>query len=636
VKDSLIVDLETPSLSWRAYAPSTPVIAAVSGTFPEFVPTTIDLRFEANRRMLRDMIVSTGSLANHNLKFDLHHLMALGVLTYDEILRLELHDTMVYAALLNEHLPSYALDDIAHKYVDAGKDEGLYEKFAAVFGGKATRKAQMENMGKALLHPELLPAVESYALIDVDLVRRILPLQLTELARQDLGRVVGVEMSLLPRLMCMEHGGVRVDLDQAVRAVSTVTEQIAIEQKKLDDLAGFPVDVDSPKVMRAMFKPRQISETAWAAEDGTILTRTPKGAPSLDKNNLMRMSDPRAKQVLEVRVLKKVLGTFLKGHVLGSHENGRIYANFNQTKSADDDGGTYGTGSGRLSCNEPNLQQITKRNKKVASTVRALFLPDEGQLWDCHDWSQMDFRVMAHYLDNPDILGRYHSKDEPEMMEVDGKKFALSGPDTDFHAIVAKMTGLPRSPQPGVKGDAKAVNLGLSFGMGPGRMAKEMGLPYTEVLKPDGRSFFKPGPEAEAIFALYHRSVPGVKSMLDYMKEVAESRGYVRTILGRRCRFPGKARSYKAGAMIFQGSAADSLKVKLVEVADYLRGTNGRLMLNVHDEMDISVPTGPEGERIQRDVNAILEDFGPTAKINFRVPIRASADFGPNWWEASK
>jgi DNA polymerase-1 len=213
-----------------------------------------------------------------------------------------------------------------------------------------------------------------------------------------------------------------------------------------------------------------------------------------------------------------------------------------------------------------------------------------------------------------------------------------TNPDSDFHQITADMTGLPRSMIPGIKGNAKQVNLGLVFGMGEGKLAQEMGLPFTVERDKRGKEWVKPGDEAKQVFALYHENVPGVKELLEKASAVARSRGYVKTILGRRIRFPGGMFVHKAGGLIFQGSAADALKVKLVEVHQRLHDLdNGsRLMLNVHDEFDISCPYEHK-EETRDNVQKIIRHFdGEGTPIKFDVPIMSDFGCGPNWWEASK
>ena len=139
-----------------------------------------------------------------------------------------------------------------------------------------------------------------------------------------------------------------------------------------------------------------------------------------------------------------------------------------------------------------------------------------------------------------------------------------------------------------------------------------------------------------AVFEKYHSSIPGVQSLLGKASAVAKSRGFVKTILGRNIRFPRGQFTHKAGGLIFQGSAADALKVKLIELWLYFKEQNNgsRLMLNVHDEFDCSVPKGDTKTR--EDISRIVTAFNEGDRINFRVPIRTDQGIGDNWWEASK
>ena len=322
--------------------------------------------------------------------------------------------------------------------------------------------------------------------------------------------------------------------------------------------------------------------------------------------------------ILRLRKMLKTRDTFLRGHILGHHHNGVIHANFNQTRSDND----LGTGTGRLSVNSPALQQIHKRDADIAAVVRAVFLPDEGAEWVCYDWAQMDFRVFAHYVKNPQILKMY-----------------ADNPATDFHRLASDLTGLPRSPRFAGDANAKQINLGLVFGMGRGKLAQEMGLPYTEEMDESRkRTWLRPGPEAEAVFERYHEAIPGVDELLKNASSVAKSRGFVRTIMGRRIRFPRGQFTHKAGGLIFQGTAADALKVKLVELDAFLEsdgGTNARLLLNVHDEFDTSVPAH-RGD-VREEITRIVTKFdGIDTPIKFRVPILSDQGTGPNWWEACK
>lgn len=599
--DVVALDTETTGLQFwkdRAYA-------LVYAT-PDGKADCLDLRKPEVLAWARREIPKIRCVVGHNLKFDAHFLRELGI----SIMGSAMRDTMVAAALIDEHLPSYSLDFVGKKYVGVGKATETYQRLSVMFGGKATREAQMMNLVKAPWE-----VVREYAIPDATTTLKLWQWQEKEIYAQELGLVWNIEMRLLNVLVDVERRGVRVDVDAAEKAVREISDIVRREQKVLNDLAGFEVNPNPSKTIAQLFKPEKDEGGRWKLIDGTYADTTEGGAPSINADVLRRMQHPAAAMILKLRQLTKTRDTFLLGHILGHHQDGIIHANFNQTKSDND----LGTGTGRLSCNAPALQQIHKRNKEVAQIVRAVFVPDEEQEWHCHDWAQMDFRVFAHYVQNPKIFKMYRDN-----------------PDSDFHQMVSDMTGLPRSPTAGIRGNAKQINLGLIFGMGEGKLAQEMGLPYTTETDKTGREWMRAGDEAKDVFRKYHEAVPGVKDLLSLASTRAKSRGFVRTALGRRIRFPGGQFTHKAGGLIFQGSAADALKVKLVEVHEALQGTEARLMLNVHDEFDVSAPVGSRdtiGTRVQK----VIRQFdGEGTPIKFDVPIMSDLGIGPNWWEASK
>jgi DNA polymerase I-like protein with 3'-5' exonuclease and polymerase domains len=546
-----------------------------------------------------------------NEKFDKHFFLNEGI----ELNDTNAHDAAVAAALIDEHLDEYNLEFLAARYTTERKLTSIYQQLADIFGGKAT-KTQMKNLQHA---PFELASV--YAKADTRATFALRQAQKPLLAKEQLERVYAMEMQLTPVLFAMERRGARVNIAGTEKAIQDITEVIARRQQKLNYEAGSVVNANSSAQLIKLLDPRpHPSGRGFELPDGTFVPATKGGKPSMNKDVLMKTSLPMGKLIRGLKNAMKTRDTFLVGHILGHQVNGYVHANFNQTRIVDEDGDEYGATSGRLSCNNPNLQQISKRDPEMGAIVRSLFLPDEGQEWCCRDWSQMDFRIMAHYLDSPSINKKY---DED--------------PNTDFHSLVASFTGLPRSATPGIKGDAKAINLGLCFGMGQGRMAQEMGLPYTEELRNDGSVWKKAGPEAEEIFATYHRNVPGVKAMLMEMTAVAKSRGFVRTGFGRRIRFPRGEKAYKAGAMIFQGTAADALKLKLIAVHGMLKDTGSRLIVNVHDEFDVSLTPGPAGRELSDAMGHVVETFdGVTCPLKLNVPIRSSVGYGTNWWEACK
>lgn len=150
--------------------------------------------------------------------------------------------------------------------------------------------------------------------------------------------------------------------------------------------------------------------------------------------------------------------------------------------------------------------------------------------------------------------------------------------------------------------------------------------------------YYEAGDEAMALFNKYHTNIPGAEKLKKKVSSVARSRGYITTQLGRRLRFTGDT-SYKAAGILFQGQAAESMKVKIVELGEYQRSlTKGdmRLMVVVHDEYDNSLRKGRD-PKIDQEIKHILERFdGDITPLQYRIPILSDFGLGPNWWEASK
>ena len=179
----------------------------------------------------------------------------------------------------------------------------------------------------------------------------------------------------------------------------------------------------------------------------------------------------------------------------------------------------------------------------------------------------------------------------------------------------------------------------MVFNMGGGELASQMSLPYTwetAVFKDENeeRRFKKAGEEALAVMETYYRAVPGVREVARRAGSLAKSRGYVKTMYGRKIRFPGGKFTYKASGLVYQGTAADFNKRNICEIAEYIESEcpHNRFLLNIHDEYSMSMlDEGDITVKHLREMKRLVQDKG------LRVPIRI--DFGglaPNWWEATK
>jgi DNA polymerase I-like protein with 3'-5' exonuclease and polymerase domains len=562
-------------------------------------------------QQLRDKAPQFKKVVNHHMKFDVHMLLNDRVKIDPAVCEC----TMIRAALINEHLFKYDLDSLALKYLNKRKDVEIYQKLADIFGGKATKGSQMRNLPNAPIE-----LVAHYAKVDAELALELYLWQEDEIERRELHQVCELERRLFPYVVRMERGGIRVDLDETERRRELLTITIDRHQKKINKLAGFEVNPNPSNSIKELFKPKMHKDGYWVTECGTVLESTGAGAPSIDKEALERIRHPAASLILSVRKLIRMRDTFLGKHVLEHARDGRVHPNINQTKGDD----TGGTGTGRLSYTDPALQQIPSRDKEMAKIIRPVFLPDESMGWAYGDLDQHELRIFHHFVNNPKIVESYRAD-----------------PDLDGHAAVAKLTGLPRNPQPGGKStaNAKQMNLAMIFNMGGGELAANMGLPFTiESFKKGARGeeeehqYKKAGPEAQKIIDDYYAMMPGVKEIAQKARSIAKSRGYVKTLKGRHIRFPGGMFCYKASGLVYQGSAADLNKENMIRICEYLDSEcpDGRLLLNIHDEYSLSLPFGGAKGHLA----AIKAEIQRRPEL--RVPIRIDfSEPSSNWWDAT-
>lgn len=543
-----------------------------------------------------------GAIICHNASFDFRMSSIAGI-------NLPIHlmdDTVIRACNINEHLNSYELDYLGKKYLNKGKKTEIYEELAKIFGGPATKKTQMKNISKAPVH-----VVAPYAEEDALLALLLWEWQEEEIKRQGIEKIIKFERELMPTFIRAEMRGIRVDIDYAEQAADAITPIIKEKQQTLNKQAGSEVNVNSPPQVKALFNPKEDVNGNWFASDGTPLKKTPKGKASLGAEALREISDGKAKLILELRSLIKTRDTFLRGHVIGHCHNEYVYPTINQSKGEDG-----GTGTGRLSYQNPAMQQIPSRNKKVAAIVKPCFLPDEGQIWVDADKASFEVRVFYHLINNKNI----------------NEAYAID-PNKDAHQMVSDLTGLVRNAEYSGQPNAKQLNLSMIFNSGNGAIADKMGMPWEwESFVPRGKTeedriwYKKAGTKAMRIINEYHRKVPGVKELAKNCKNLVEKNGFIFTKEGRRLRFPHGYKSYSASGKLIQATAADINKRNWQKIEEQLDEV-GRLMLNTHDSYSMSMPEDwkPHYERVKHEIEL----------PNLRVPlILELSGTGVNWWDA--
>lgn len=526
-------------------------------------------------RWLRDELQSTDiQLVCHNATYDRGWLRREGIEP-----RCIVHDTQTAAALLDEYRRSYALDALGKAYLGRGKDETLLKKTAKRFG--LDPKSDMWRLPAAY--------VGAYGSEDprltLDLWDRFQPL----LAEEGLRDIYERERRLHEVLIEMRWRGVRVDVDGATAAIEVFEHEEEKLLQRIKEKVGFAVGI-------------------WEAESiakafdrlGIPYERTERGAPSFRQDWLKNHEHPIPRAITKARVLNKTRTTFLQSYVLDNQVKGRIHAQFNPLR--DDDGGTV---SGRFSSSDPNLQNLPARNEGVGPLVRGLFLPEEGQLWASADYAQQEPRLIVHYA---------------SLAKCTGADLAVAAyhndPTTDYHKFVAELTGLPR-PQ------AKELNLGLGYGMGGALLCHKLGLPTVQKTLRNGRVIEVAGEEGDAIIKQYHAKLPFMRELQQSVERRGEQMGFIRTLLGRRCRFgEGKDFARKALNRLIQGSAADQSKAAMLDLWDDHRIAP---LVVVHDELGCSVVDEAQGSLVVQ----AMQNATP-----LRVPSRADIGFGESWGAA--
>jgi DNA polymerase I-like protein with 3'-5' exonuclease and polymerase domains len=539
---------------------------------------------------------TTKKVIGHNLKYDFH-MMAQGNVPINALMETDPHDTMLVEVLLDENQVSFALDSLAKFWLGKGKDTNeLYEYLASLYGGNPD-KTQMKKFGKFAAdfhqHPTThAPHVVPYLIGDLERTGELYAKRTPLLLSNELDIVYDLEMEVLKSLLFMERTGIPIDEEALDRAIDEFSRLYSMSQLKTTSFTGFSTNVMSSPSLIMAFHALGI-EVPYS--DGRV---------SFKRELLEAIDHPFAQQVLYERGIRKANEAFGKGFKPYIYPDGRIHTNFNQMR-----GDEYGTVTGRLSSSGPNMQQIPKRNAEMAKHLRSVFVAPPGYKWINADWSQFEFRVFAHYTNDTELLQAY-----------------INDPDIDYHQALTDILNKEFLARDRVK----RINLGLVFGMGEGKLAKECKLPYTEKVFKDGKKGLVAGDEAKAIFAEYHERFPGAKRVLTRATALARARGFVRTISGRRIRFPKPQFTYKAGGSVFQGTSADIMKAKTNEFIRAFRKTDTRLILVVHDEFNL-IAKENEAENVAEFVRETLQTVP-----SLRIPIRAKVGIGKNWYEAGE
>lgn len=528
-------------------------------------------------------------------------------------------------ALIDEMAYNYRLETLGQKYLHQGKVRGyLAEQYPDYI-----KRFQEVHPGHA----------REYGLGDVLLPNAILNEQYKELRTLGLVDLFHLESRLTPFLLYMRKQGVRVDLQKATEIRALLEDKRDQNLAEVTRLTGIQFTADNfnlPRLLTHLFDSLHIKYPT-----------AKKGGPSFTDKWFDNLQHPVGRLLSAARRYDKAKSVFVDSYIFDCAVDGRIHGDFHPLRKSDDDQES-GTESGRFSSTHPNLQNIPARDEEIGPLCRSMFVPEPGAEWWAIDYSQIEYRFLAHFAT---LLPQIKGSSEAAVRRAKAIEAAMAckamyekDPNTDFHQAVADLTGLNRK-------NAKNLNFGLVYGMGLQRLAATLNL-----LDANG----KPLPEALTIMDTYHGKAPFIKEILDMCSSHAALTGEIRTILNRRSQFEfyepaGKsvakgaalplpqaidawgfnlqrASTHKALNRKLQGSAADMIKLSTAvawEAGVFTSTSDFTVSLQVHDEEDGSIFPTPRGQECYKELQHIM-----TTCMPLNVPVLVGAGIGENWADA--
>ena len=506
----------------------------------------------------------------------------LAVLARQGIHVAPIEDTMLISYVQEAGLHGHGMDELSELH--------LAHKPVAFKDVAGTGKNQ-KHFGEI----DLKRATE-YAAEDADITLRLYELLKPGLAGKGLATVYETLERPMPAVLArMELNGIKVDVAQLSRLSSEFAQRMAEAEEEAFEAAGTRFNLGSPK---------QIGDIIFGEMGLPGGKKTKTGAWSTDASVLEELANeghalPRA--LLTWRQFAKLKSTYsdaLKAAI--NPDTGRVHTSFSLAA----------TTTGRLSSSDPNLQNIPIRTEE-GRLIREAFVAEKGHVLVAADYSQIELRLLAH------IAG------------VDALKDAFRA-GHDIHAMTAsEMFGVPLDQMdPMTRRKAKAINFGIIYGISAFGLANNLGI------KRD---------EAKAYIEAYFEKFPGIATYMDAMKETAREKGYIETVFGRRCHFPGirdknpQMRQFAERQAInapIQGSAADIIRRAMARMDAVIEeaGLKARMLLQVHDELVFECPEGEAGALIP----LVQEVMGKAAlpAVDLSVPLVVEAKAALTWGQA--
>jgi DNA polymerase-1 len=451
--------------------------------------------------------------------------------------------------------------------------------------GKGKKQISMDQVA--------IESVAPYAIADAETTLRLMPLSQKELKRVNGEKLLEeIDLPLTPVLADMEMTGISLDLPFFEKMSKELTKRLGEIEKQVFDMVGKPFNINSTQQLSdVLFK-------TLGLEPPDKGNKTASGHYSTAAGVLDELSGkhPVVDLILENRELSKIKSTYVDALPPAVDSNGRVHTSYSQ----------IGAVTGRLSSNNPNLQNIPIRTE-TGRKVRNGFIASKGNVLLSVDYSQIELRIVAHMAQDPGMLAAFRA-------------------DEDIHATTAgAIYGVsPEAVTKEMRRHAKAINFGLIYGMSAFGLTRSTDLTLSE---------------AETFVRTYFEKFPGIKKYLDGIKKQAASQGYVETLLGRKRYFP--ALQSKQNVQIknreereainapIQGTAADIMKIAMLKIPNALAkaGLKGKMLLQVHDELVLECPKAEWKET----AHVVQETMANAYKLD--IPLSTEARYGENWGE---
>ncbi len=508
-----------------------------------------------------------------NIKYDLHVFANHGI-----AVKGYQHDTLLQSYVLESH-QRHDMESLASRHL--GVTDTI--SFADV-AGKGASQISFDQVA--------IDTATKYSSEDSDVTLQLQGALYPQISSDEKLRYVyeQIEMPTTHVLLTIERNGVLIDGALLDKQSGELGLKMMELEAKAHEEAGQPFNLGSPK---------QLAEILFNKKGIKPLKKTPGGAPSTDEETLAKLAEdyPLPKIILEYRSVAKLKSTYTdKLPRMVNPKTGRVHTNYGQAIAV----------TGRLSSNDPNLQNIPVRTAEGRRIREAFIAPPGGKILSV-DYSQIELRIMAHLSGDAGLLDAF-AKGE------------------DVHrATASEVFSVPRDQVSSEhRRYAKVINFGLIYGMSAYGLASNLGIDNSA---------------AKQYIDKYFTRYPGVAAYMQRTRAEAHERGFVETVFGRRLWLPdiksgnqGRRQGAERAAINapMQGTAADLIKLAMIAVQGWLESEklSTRMIMQVHDELVLEVPES-ELERVKAKVPELMSGV---AKLD--VPLVAEPGVGMNWEEA--